>query len=253
MRRGFGSYSAVFGDCESRQRLTRPCDRLAPRSHWRRRISPKACIVGGSAEAFYQTGRGSGQVWRFLFCRGHVVRTGQGAGRGMAGLGVEWRRGSATERRDPQSACPLPRPPGHSRLSTSPQAFPALPSSARLCVQMTPDLRGDSTPCLSTNRASLDPTRSHHISPVRRTSTMPPEPSDVQGCVLRAFDKLPAKCKPRARDQHAREWVPLAGVVLARTIGTDITRYSRLISPRRRVPFSADAPTCHCEQTTDPR
>ncbi|KAK0625630.1 tRNA-specific adenosine deaminase 1 [Lasiodiplodia hormozganensis] len=34
---------------------------------------------------------------------------------------------------------------------------------------------------------------------------MPPEPSDVQACVLGAFDRLPAKCKPRARDSHARE------------------------------------------------
>ncbi|OJD32152.1 trna-specific adenosine deaminase [Diplodia corticola] len=32
-----------------------------------------------------------------------------------------------------------------------------------------------------------------------------PAPADVQACVLRAFDGLPAKCKPRARDSHARE------------------------------------------------
>ncbi|GME24023.1 tRNA-specific adenosine deaminase [Neofusicoccum parvum] len=44
---------------------------------------------------------------------------------------------------------------------------------------------------------------------------MPPAPADVQACVLRAFDALPAKCKPRARDARAREWVPLAGIVLS--------------------------------------
>lgn len=32
-RAALGSYSAVFGDCESRQRLARPGDGLAPRSH----------------------------------------------------------------------------------------------------------------------------------------------------------------------------------------------------------------------------
>ncbi|KAF2139526.1 uncharacterized protein K452DRAFT_274870 [Aplosporella prunicola CBS 121167] len=42
-----------------------------------------------------------------------------------------------------------------------------------------------------------------------------PADDDVAECVLRAFDALPPKRKPRARDAASREWVPLAGVVLA--------------------------------------
>lgn len=55
--------------------------------------------VCGEPGGLYQTERGSGHVWHFLICRGHVVQTRQGAVRGMAGLGVEWSSGSATERR----------------------------------------------------------------------------------------------------------------------------------------------------------
>ncbi|PVH97549.1 hypothetical protein DM02DRAFT_616427 [Periconia macrospinosa] len=45
---------------------------------------------------------------------------------------------------------------------------------------------------------------------------MPPDPDSIADCVLESFDKLPQKRKPRIRDDGAREWVPLAGIVLAK-------------------------------------
>lgn len=43
---------------------------------------------------------------------------------------------------------------------------------------------------------------------------MTPDADSVANCVLSTFDKLPEKRKPRTRRAGAREWVPLAGVVL---------------------------------------
>lgn len=54
------------------------------------------------------------------------------------------------------------------------------------------------------------------LTPAVRFFVMLPAPDDVQACVLSTFAALPAKCKPRARDSHAREWVPLAGIVVSR-------------------------------------
>jgi len=38
----------------------------------------------------------------------------------------------------------------------------------------------------------------------------------VADLVLNTFDALPAKRKPRLREDGTREWVPLAGIVLSR-------------------------------------
>lgn len=38
----------------------------------------------------------------------------------------------------------------------------------------------------------------------------------IAECVLSTYDSLPAKCKPRDREDGGREWVPLSGVVLSK-------------------------------------
>lgn len=43
-----------------------------------------------------------------------------------------------------------------------------------------------------------------------------PTADDIANCVITAFDHLPAKRKPRARSATLREWIPLAGIVLAK-------------------------------------
>ncbi|KAJ4304844.1 hypothetical protein N0V90_000372 [Kalmusia sp. IMI 367209] len=43
---------------------------------------------------------------------------------------------------------------------------------------------------------------------------MTPDPEAIANCVLETFDQLPDKRKPRPRTDGAREWVPLAGIVL---------------------------------------
>ena len=43
-----------------------------------------------------------------------------------------------------------------------------------------------------------------------------PDADAIADCVLAAFESLPEKRKPRARGDGAREWVPLAGIVLAK-------------------------------------
>jgi hypothetical protein len=50
------------------------------------------------------------------------------------------------------------------------------------------------------------------------TNTMPPPPDAdaIADCVLGAFDQLPKKRHPRVRGDGSREWVPLAGIVLAK-------------------------------------
>ena len=45
---------------------------------------------------------------------------------------------------------------------------------------------------------------------------MPPDANAIADCVLRAFAQLPEKRKPRPRHDGAREWVPLAGIVLSK-------------------------------------
>lgn len=54
-------------------------------------------------------------------------------------------------------------------------------------------------------------------------TSMTPHPDAIADCVLSTFDSLPEKRKPRARSDGAREWVPLAGIVLAK--GTSHTHY----------------------------
>jgi len=46
--------------------------------------------------------------------------------------------------------------------------------------------------------------------------TMTASPDDIAECVLSRFDSLPAKRKPRDREDGGREWVPLSGIVLSR-------------------------------------
>ncbi|KAF2738827.1 hypothetical protein EJ04DRAFT_428369, partial [Polyplosphaeria fusca] len=48
------------------------------------------------------------------------------------------------------------------------------------------------------------------------TPDMTPSADAIADCVLSAFNSLPNKRKPRPRDDGAREWVPLAGIVLAK-------------------------------------
>jgi len=50
------------------------------------------------------------------------------------------------------------------------------------------------------------------------------DPDEVANCVLSAFNALPAKRKPRKREDGSREWVPLSGIVLSR--GTTPTPYN---------------------------
>ena len=45
-----------------------------------------------------------------------------------------------------------------------------------------------------------------------------PHPDAIADCVLNAFHALPQKCKPRTLADGRREWVPLAGIVLSRSI-----------------------------------
>jgi tRNA-specific adenosine deaminase 1 len=42
------------------------------------------------------------------------------------------------------------------------------------------------------------------------------DPDAIADAVLEAFDKLPPKCKPRPRSDGEREWIPLAGIVIAK-------------------------------------
>jgi len=43
---------------------------------------------------------------------------------------------------------------------------------------------------------------------------MSASPDEIADCVLSAFDALPAKRKPREREDGTREWIPLSGIVL---------------------------------------
>ncbi|KAJ4360938.1 uncharacterized protein N0V89_001507 [Didymosphaeria variabile] len=44
---------------------------------------------------------------------------------------------------------------------------------------------------------------------------MTPDPDAIADCVLATFDQLPDKRKPRPQSNGAREWVPLAGIVIS--------------------------------------
>jgi hypothetical protein len=46
--------------------------------------------------------------------------------------------------------------------------------------------------------------------------SLTPDADAIAECVLSTFDSLPEKRKPRARGDGAREWVPLAGIVLVK-------------------------------------
>lgn len=136
MRRGFGSYSAVFGDCESRQRLTRPCDRLAPRSHWRRRTSPKACIVGGQRGGLLsnRTRLGAGLALPVLSRSRRPYRARRWSRNGRAGGGMETRECNRAARPSvgvstPQAARPL----------AAQHKPPSLPSPAIIGSIVRPD------------------------------------------------------------------------------------------------------------------
>jgi hypothetical protein len=52
-----------------------------------------------------------------------------------------------------------------------------------------------------------------HVHPSHRPAV---SPDAIAECVLDAFDKLPEKRKPRPRNDGAREWVPLSGIVLSK-------------------------------------
>ncbi|KAF7186294.1 tRNA-specific adenosine deaminase 1 [Pseudocercospora fuligena] len=43
-----------------------------------------------------------------------------------------------------------------------------------------------------------------------------PSGDSIADCVLKTFEALPAKCKPRIQEKGRREWVPLAGIVLSK-------------------------------------
>ncbi|XPT04200.1 tRNA(Ala)(adenine(37)) deaminase [Ascochyta lentis] len=45
---------------------------------------------------------------------------------------------------------------------------------------------------------------------------MTPDADAIADCVLSTFDQLPDKRKPRPRNDHSREWVPLSGLVLSK-------------------------------------
>jgi hypothetical protein len=47
-------------------------------------------------------------------------------------------------------------------------------------------------------------------------STMAVDANAIADCVLATFDQLPEKRKPRPRNDGAKEWVPLAGIVLSK-------------------------------------
>ncbi|KAK5009457.1 hypothetical protein LTR28_000970 [Elasticomyces elasticus] len=49
---------------------------------------------------------------------------------------------------------------------------------------------------------------------------MLPTADAIADCVLRTFDALPAKHKPRPRENGEREWVPLAGIVISKALAT---------------------------------
>jgi tRNA-specific adenosine deaminase 1 len=44
---------------------------------------------------------------------------------------------------------------------------------------------------------------------------MAPDADAIADCVLKTFQALPDKRKPRPRNDGSREWVPLAGIVLS--------------------------------------
>lgn len=46
--------------------------------------------------------------------------------------------------------------------------------------------------------------------------TSQPRPDDIADCVLKTFNAVPAKFKPRQLADGRREWVPLAGIVLSK-------------------------------------
>lgn len=48
------------------------------------------------------------------------------------------------------------------------------------------------------------------------TSQSRHDADSIASCVLKTFNALPQKCKPRKLDDGRREWVPLAGLVLSR-------------------------------------
>ena len=48
-------------------------------------------------------------------------------------------------------------------------------------------------------------------------------PDHIADCVLDKFEHLPAKRKPRERDGNSREWVPLSGIVLSRSMSISIS------------------------------
>jgi hypothetical protein len=43
-----------------------------------------------------------------------------------------------------------------------------------------------------------------------------PDADAIAHCVLSTFEALPERRKPRARGDGSREWVPLAGICLAK-------------------------------------
>lgn len=47
----------------------------------------------------------------------------------------------------------------------------------------------------------------------------------IADCVLAAFDQLPEKRKPRPRHDGAKEWVPLAGIVLSKVKTASIAAF----------------------------
>jgi hypothetical protein len=62
----------------------------------------------------------------------------------------------------------------------------------------------------------------HHavvcVHPLRNTMTA--DANAIADCVLATFDQLPEKRKPRPRNDGAKEWVPLAGIVLSKGTGS---------------------------------
>lgn len=43
------------------------------------------------------------------------------------------------------------------------------------------------------------------------------DPDQVADLVLKAYDALPPKFKPREREEGKQEWVPLSGIVLSQS------------------------------------
>lgn len=56
----------------------------------------------------------------------------------------------------------------------------------------------------------------HALFDVKMETEELPDPDAIADAVLEAFDKLPPKCKPRPRSPGSREWIPLAGIVVAK-------------------------------------